>query len=212
MGPLSWGKVRVAVAALAITLLAPACSSSKNTSGGGGSSKGDIVVGGVQDGTATGIDVGFKARIARFNAAGGLNGRKIKLLDVLNDGGSLSGNLTAVQTLVLKDKVFAVTPISSRIFSPSSAQVLNQRNIPFIGWGVTPAMCSGDAAFPISGCQGSSKYQSLQWIRQLAQGLGRPVQQLKVAFIGLDTAASKAGLDGLKGTATQAGATVVFGQ
>ena len=212
MGPLSWGKVRVAVAALAITLLAAACSSSKNTSGGGGSSKGDIVVGGVQDGTATGIDVGFKARIARFNAAGGIDGRKIKLLDVLEDGGSLSGNLSAIQTLVLKDKVFAVTPISSRNFSPSSAQLLNQRNIPFIGWGVTPAMCDGDAAFPISGCQGSSKYQSLQWIKQLAQGLGRPVQGLKVAFIGLDTAGSKAGLDGLKGTATQAGATVVFGQ
>jgi len=118
MSPLSSRKLRVAVAALAIAMLAAACSSSKDKSGGGGSSKGDIVVGGVQDGTATGIDVGFKARIARFNAAGGIDGRKIKLLDVLNDGGSLSGNLSAIQTLVLKDKVFAVTPISSRNFSP----------------------------------------------------------------------------------------------
>jgi len=210
--PLSSRKVRVAVAALAITLLAGACSSGKSKSGGGGSSKGDIVVGGVQDGTATGIDVGFKARIARFNNAGGLNGRKIKLLDVLNDGKSLSGNLTAVQTLVLKDKVFAVTPISSQTFSPSSAQLLNQRHIPFIGWGINPAMCVSEAAFPIVGCQGSSQYQSLAGTRQLAQGLGKPVQGLKVAIIGLDTAGSKAGMDGLKGAATLAGATVVFGQ
>ena len=45
------------------------CSSKDSSAGGGGggSSKGgDIMVGGVQDGTATGIDVGFKARIMRF--------------------------------------------------------------------------------------------------------------------------------------------------
>jgi len=62
-------KVRVAVAALAITLLAAACSSSKDKSGGGTGSAGnggsgggstgggDIVVGGVQDGNFTGIDI-----------------------------------------------------------------------------------------------------------------------------------------------------------
>jgi len=134
------------VAALAITLLAAACSSSKDKSGGGTGSAGnggsgggstgggDIVVGGVQDGNFTGIDIGFKARIARFNNAGGLNGRKIKLVDVLKDGSSLSGNLTAVQTLALKDKVFAVTPVASQTFSPSSAQLLNQHNILFMGW------------------------------------------------------------------------------
>jgi ABC-type branched-subunit amino acid transport system substrate-binding protein len=203
--------VAVAVAvAVAVLVLAAGCSSKAKS--GSGSSKGDIVVGGVQDGTATGIDIGFKARIARFNNAGGLDGRKIKLLDVLKDGGSLTGDVTAVQTLVLKDKVFAVTPISSQTFSPASAQLLNQRHVPFIGWGVNPAMCVGDAAFPIVGCQGSSQYQSLAGIRQLAEGLGKPVRGLKVAMIGLDTAGSKAGMDGLKGAATRAGATVVFGQ
>ena len=203
-------RTRVAVSVLAITLLASACSSKSSSAGSGGGGKGDIVVGGVQDGTAAGIDVGFKARITRFNDAGGLNGRKIKLLDVLNDGNSQSGNLSAIQTLVLKDKVFAVTPISSQTFSSSSAQLLNQRHIPFIGWGVNPATCTGDAAFPILGCQGSSQYQTLLLYKQLAEGLGRPAQGLKVAVIAIDNAGGKSGLDSLAAITTKAGATVVF--
>jgi ABC-type branched-subunit amino acid transport system substrate-binding protein len=222
---LSSRKVRVAAAALAITLLAAACSSSKDKSGGdtgsagnsggstsngGSSGGGDIVVGGVQDGNFTGIDVGFKARIARFNNDGGLDGRKIKLLDVLKDGNSLSGNLTAVQTLVLKNKVFAVTPIASQTFSPSSAQLLNQRNIPFIGWGINPSMCIGDAAFPVMGCQASSQYQSLLLYKELADGVGKPAKGLKVAIVGIDNAGGKSGVDGLSAATKQAGADLVY--
>jgi len=210
------------VAALAITLLAAACSSSKDKSGGGTGSAGnggsgggstgggDIVVGGVQDGNFTGIDIGFKARIARFNNAGGLNGRKIKLVDVLKDGSSLSGNLTAVQTLALKNKVFAVTPVASQTFSPSSAQLLNQRNIPFIGWGINPSMCVGDAAFPVLGCQASSDYQSLLLYKQLAAGIGKPVQGLRTAVVGIDNAGGKSGLAGVAAAVTKAGGTLVY--
>ena len=220
--PLTSRKVRVAVAALAITLLAAACSSSKDKSGGGTGSAGnggsgggstgggDIVVGGVQDGNFTGIDIGFKARIARFNNAGGLNGRKIKLVDVLKDGSSLSGNLTAVQTLALKNKVFAVTPVASQTFSPSSAQLLNQRNIPFIGWGINPSMCVGDAAFPVLGCQASSDYQSLLLYKQLAAGIGKPVQGLRTAVVGIDNAGGKSGLAGVAAAVTKAGGTLVY--
>jgi ABC-type branched-subunit amino acid transport system substrate-binding protein len=206
-------RTRVAAAALAIMLAAAACSSSNKTDGkksGGSGQGGDIVVGGVQDGNYPGIDVGFKARIARFNNAGGLDGRKIKLVDVLKDSSSLSGNLSAVQTLVLKDKVFAVTPISSQTFSSSSAQLLSQRQIPFIGWGINPAMCSGDNAFPVLGCQASSQYQTLLLYKELAEALGRPAQGLKVAIIGIDNAGGKSGLDGVSAVTTRAGATLVY--
>jgi ABC-type branched-subunit amino acid transport system substrate-binding protein len=168
------------------------------------------VVGGVQDGNYPGIDVGFNARIARFNKEGGLNGRKIRLLDVLKDGSSLSQNLSSVQTLVLKDHVFAVTPVSSQAFSPSSAQLLSQHNTPLIGWGINPSMCMGDNAFPVLGCQASAHYQSLVLFKELAQALGKPASGLKLAIIAIDNAGGKGGLDSIASTVRQAGADVVY--
>jgi ABC-type branched-subunit amino acid transport system substrate-binding protein len=196
-----------------------ACTSSKpkgsNTSagdpGGGGKPSGnDIVVAGVQDGNYAGIDVGFKARIARFNNAGGLDGRKINLLEVAKDGSSLTQNFSTVQSLVLKDHVFAVTPVSSQGFSPSSATLLTQHNIPLIGWGISPTMCIGDNAFPVLGCQASSKYQTLELLDQLAAALGKQIQGLKLAIIGIDNAGGKSGLDGVAAAARSAKANVVY--
>jgi hypothetical protein len=54
-----------------------------------------LIVGGDGDlAIAAGVAQGFEAGIVRFNKAGGLDGRKIKFLGVLDDGFSPQTNLT----------------------------------------------------------------------------------------------------------------------
>jgi ABC-type branched-subunit amino acid transport system substrate-binding protein len=218
--------VQLTVGLVAVALLAAACgssgsSSTRPTAGStshsaaaatGGSSGNDIVVGGLTDGSLAGIDTGFKARIARFNAGGGLAGRKIKFIGVLNDGDSLSTDLSNAQTLVLKDHVFAVAPIADVVLNPSSTQLFAQNSTPFIGWGVSPSFCDNNWGFPIAGCEASARWQSTWGYAEAAQAMGRSPKGLKVAVIGIDNAGGKAGTVGIVAAVKKAGGEVVYGQ
>jgi ABC-type branched-subunit amino acid transport system substrate-binding protein len=221
---------QLAVGLSAVALLATACSSSSNsasnstsnsTSGAttsassaatGQASGNAIVVGGLQDGNFPGMDTGFKARIARFNAQGGVNGRKIQFVGVLNDGDSLSTDLSNAQTLVLKDHVFAVDPISDEVLSPSAVNLFAQNSTPYICWGLSPAFCGTDWGFPIAGCESTPDYQNTVAFTQAAQAIGKPVKGLRVAVIGTDNAGGKAGTEGIVATNRIVGATIVYGK
>ena len=170
------------------------------------------MVGGITDGNDLGLQQGFQARIDRFNKAWGIDGRQIKLAGVLNDGSSPSTNLADVQTLVLKDNVFAVAPYESQAWSPSSSALLAQHNVPYIGWAINPAACVGNNAFPINGCAASFTYASTYGWHLIASALGKPVGQVKVAFIGIDNAGGSAGTKQLAFGAKLAGAQVVYAQ
>jgi ABC-type branched-subunit amino acid transport system substrate-binding protein len=188
---------------------APTSSSSAATGPASGSA---IVVGGLQDGNFAGIDTGFKARIARFNQQGGIDGRKIQFVGVLNDGNSLSTDLSNAQTLVLKDHVFAVAPIADQVLSPAATTLFAQHSTPYIGWGLSPAFCGSNWAFPVAGCESTPTYQNLSAFYQAAQAIGKPVKGLKVAVIGTDNSGGKAGTQGIVNANKVAGATVVYGQ
>jgi ABC-type branched-subunit amino acid transport system substrate-binding protein len=218
---------QLAVGMSAVALLTAACSSttsSSSTSSPAGSATSatgasgstttgnDIVVGGLQDGNFTGMDIGFKARIARFNAQGGLNGRKIQFLGVLNDGDSLTSDLSNAQTLVLKDHVFAVAPIADEVLNPASVQLFTQNSTPFIGWGLSPAWCNNNWGFPLAGCESTPDYQNTSAFIQAAQAIGKPVKGLKVAVIGTDNSGGKAGTEGIISANKIVGAQVVYGQ
>ena len=177
-----------------------------------GSSSGAIVVGGLQDGNFAGIDTGFKARIARFNNQGGIDGRKIQFVGVLNDGDSLTADLSNAQTLVLKDHVFAVAPVSDEVLSPGAVQVFSQNTTPYVGWGISPAFCDNNWGFPLAGCEATPQYQSEWALYQAAQAIGKSPKGLKVAVIGTDNSGGKAGTDGIVATNQLVGATVVYGQ
>ena len=180
--------------------------------GAAGGASGPIVVGGLQDGNYPGIDTGFKARIARFNNQGGIDGRKIQFVGELNDGDSLTNDLSNAQTLVLKDHVFAVAPISDEVLNPASVQLFTQNTTPFIGWGLSPALCDNNWGFPIAGCEATPSYQSTLALIQAAQAISKPVKGLKVAVIGTDNSGGKAGTDGIIATNKIMGADVVYGQ
>jgi ABC-type branched-subunit amino acid transport system substrate-binding protein len=226
-------RIKLTVGLSAVALLTAACSSAASSSGsappasaaGGstsaagsanatatGSTSGAIVVGGLQDGNFAGIDTGFKARVARLNDQGGIGGRKIQFVGVLNDGDSLSNDLSNAQTLVLKDHVFAVAPIADEVLNPASVQLFAQNTTPFIGWGLSPAWCGNNWGFPVAGCESTPAYQSTLAFTQAAQAIGKPVKGLKVAVIGTDNSGGKAGTQGIISANKVMGADVVYGQ
>jgi branched-chain amino acid transport system substrate-binding protein len=193
----------------AATSAAPSTSAS-SSAGTGTSASGPILVGGIQDGEFPDIAGGFSARIARFNKAGGIDGRQIKLVGELSDGSSLSTNLQDVQTLVLKDHVFAVTPNASDGWSASSSALLTQQGIPFIGWAISPTICGTPTTFPVNGCAASGVYSDTLGWKQLASATKQPVKQIKMAVIGLDDAGGVAGTNQLTASAKVAGVQIVY--
>jgi ABC-type branched-subunit amino acid transport system substrate-binding protein len=222
-------RFQMTVGLSALALLTAACSSagsSSSTSAAGAtssspsstatsssaSSSGPIVVGGLQDGNFAGINTGFEARIARFNKDGGLDGRQIDFVGVLNDNDSLTTDLANAQTLVLKDHVFAVAPVADEVLSPSAEQLFIQNTTPYIGWGLSPQWCDNDWGFPLTGCESTATYQNTSDIYQTADAIGKPVKGLRVAVIGTDNTGGQAGTEGIVEANKIVGADVVYGQ
>ena len=100
-------------------------------------SKAPIIVGGQGDlGLSAGISQGFQARIDAFNKQGGLDGRKIKFLGMLDDGFSPTTNLANAQKLVEDDHVFADVPFNSQECTGSTGTFLQEHQTPYIGYAV----------------------------------------------------------------------------
>jgi ABC-type branched-subunit amino acid transport system substrate-binding protein len=72
----------------------------------------------------------FEAGIYRFNKSGGLDGRKIKFLGVIDDGFSSQTNLMNAQKLVEKDHVMAVVPMISDVATAATGTFLAQSQPP----------------------------------------------------------------------------------
>jgi branched-chain amino acid transport system substrate-binding protein len=74
---------------------------------------------------------GEEARINAANASGELGKRKITLVKV-DDKGDTAQNVAGAQQLVEQDKVFAI--LSQSAAGTGSAQYLNQKGVPVVGW------------------------------------------------------------------------------
>jgi ABC-type branched-subunit amino acid transport system substrate-binding protein len=170
------------------------------------------VVGGLQDGNYAGIDTGFQARITRFNAQGGVDGRKIQFVGVLNDGDNPATDLSNAQTLVLKDHVFAVAPIASEVLGTPATTLFEQNSTPYIGWGITPSFCGNNWGFPVSGCEASEQYQSDANYLEAVAAIGKSAKGLKVAVIGTDNAGGKSGAEAVGAVVSKVGSDVVYDQ
>nr|WP_203645424.1 ABC transporter substrate-binding protein [Streptomyces sp. SID14478] len=144
-------------------MLATACNStatdnSPDTKGSAarGVSADAIKVGGIVSmTTASGYskkdtDLGARARFARANAEGGVNGRKIDYLGAEDDGQDPAKNLAAARKLVQQDKVFAIAPMSSVTFS--GADFLQKQQVPTFGWGTIPSFCGPTYIYGFGGC------------------------------------------------------------
>ena len=94
---------------------------------------------------------GAKARFARANTEGGVNGRKINYLGAADNKLDPSQDLSTVKKIVEQDKAFAIVPMVSPMLAQGGTYLVTNK-VPFFGWGITPAFCNNDVGFGFTGC------------------------------------------------------------
>ena len=130
------GWLKAGVASLAALSVGAGLSGVVGAGVAGAANKKPIVVGGIwTQSSFAGADVGAEAAFSAFNAAGGLDGRKIRFVGMQDDASSSAGSISAAKALV-NQGVVAVVPVVSTAFDAST--VLSKAQIPWFGWGVTP--------------------------------------------------------------------------
>jgi branched-chain amino acid transport system substrate-binding protein len=76
-------------------------------------------------------NIGVKVAVAEVNAAGGINGRKIRLISE-DDGYVVSRTLQGVRKLVTVDKVFALTSLSGSAQGQAALPLIKEFGLPVI--------------------------------------------------------------------------------
>lgn len=170
-----------------------------------------IKVGGVSYGLYFGdAGLGVEARLKEVNDAGGVHGRTIDLVEVIDDNNEAANGLEAAQRLVERDEVFALLPVMSGAFGGSD--YITQNQIPTFGWGVNPAFCDVEVSFGITGCVTDPE------LRMGSNALGTALEQhfgdtdRTVAFLGEDNDAGRGGLRLLAASVEDKGFDVVFSE
>ena len=100
--------------------------------------------------TYAGMEVGAKVLFDKVNAEGGINGRKIEYVDTYDDQDNNDKSAEQARRIVGSD-IFAVVPAISSFFA--GAEILEDANIPFFGWGFHQAFCNSKWGFGFNGCQ-----------------------------------------------------------
>jgi branched-chain amino acid transport system substrate-binding protein len=154
-----------------LLVLTTACGTSGT--GGSGASNDDIPIGvvGSYSGSASSAIAGARDSIQAWaesvNAAGGINGKKIKLY-VEDDGGGTSTSLTKVKSLVEKDEVVAIVGQASTV-SVTWQSYIEGKGIPVVGGNnVQPTYLSSPDFFNVGGNLVANYYG----ISELAKGNG----------------------------------------
>jgi ABC-type branched-subunit amino acid transport system substrate-binding protein len=159
------GRRRVAAVVTVLALLtawlaisAPSGATTQSAVRTAGVSGNTITVGGLVTASQfPGIDKAVQARFDQANQNHEIpGGRTIKYVPSASDQGTPDGALAAARQLVEQDGVFAVVPAMSVFSGPGLTQYLNGRQVPVVGWGIEPGMCSKDTKnsyfFAITGC------------------------------------------------------------
>jgi ABC-type branched-subunit amino acid transport system substrate-binding protein len=169
----------------------PSAATTRTAVRAAGVSDDEITVGGLA--TATNFPQMGKAAQARFDVANEKNeipgGRKIKYVSTAADEGTPDGALAGVRGLVEQDGVFAIVPAASVFGGPGLTTYLNSKQVPVVGWGILPGMCTKDPKtayfFAITGClvqppEFSYYSDTTQSMTTLLKDLGKPKS---IAFV-----------------------------
>jgi len=159
-----------------------------------------------------GIDVGAKVRFQRANDSGGVAGRTIDFVGVKDDALDPARNGQEARSLVNQDQVFAVVPVAT-VFSNFLDTFCDQK-VPFFGWGIGGGFCDTATGFGITGCllPDETKVDATTWGLMVTSILG-PIEQARtksVAVIGLDTDASRSGVEAVARGVRLAGIPVSY--
>jgi ABC-type branched-subunit amino acid transport system substrate-binding protein len=148
MGRVRW-LVLLAVGALIASLLTVGAASARTRTQTQGITSTEIKVAGLVDSQAPDTGIGAQARFDEENAKGGVNGRKINLVETATDGGDPNQDLTVARRLVEQDSVAAIVPVQSVVFQAGS--FLAQQKIPFFGWGISTQFYKNPYGFGFTG-------------------------------------------------------------
>jgi ABC-type branched-subunit amino acid transport system substrate-binding protein len=155
----------------------------------------------VETANFAGYAQGLQARIARANNSGGLNGRKINLIQCKDDTAGVQANVQAVQALVNQNNAFAVFTLSQFVL-PGSTDFLTSNQVPFYGWGFLPGFCGNRWGFGWNGCLAGNTVTAQQDPVRAIQGAlsdaiikasGMQPTQVRLAVQADNSAAGKAG-------------------
>lgn len=158
-------------------LLAPwtwvGCNGSGGTTGGSPSSN-EIVIGhyaamtGAQATFGQSTDNGIRLAIEEINAAGGVNGRKIRLI-TYDDKGDTKEAGAAVTRLITRDKVVAVLGEVASSLSLAGAPVCQEHGVPMITPSSTNPQVTqvGDKIFRVCFIDPFQGYVTARYIREL---------------------------------------------
>ncbi|MBL7497637.1 ABC transporter substrate-binding protein [Frankia sp. CNm7] len=162
--------------------------------------------------TMAGVDLGAKARFERANAEGGINGRRINFIGVMDDGNDASRNISQANVLAKQQQVFAVVPVITSF--ANFVDTFCADTVPFFGWGINKGFCDNTIGFGITGCLLPEKRPaSATTYGIMLQSLNNgDATGLKVALLGSDTDSSVIGIKDMNGQIKTVGADVVYAE
>ena len=167
-----------------------------------------IKVGGLGDAQRyVGADIGAKARFARANAAGGVNGRTFDYIGFRDDKGVGQANQQLGAELVEQDQVFAVVPTITADLG--AVKTFTDQKVPYFGWALSSNFCGNTYGFGFTGClfPPGGKTTSDAWGLVVKQALGATPNPTAVLFTE-NTASGQVVLPGLTAGVKSAGVTV----
>ncbi len=168
----------------------------------------------------TGAGKAAAARFAQASSDGEIPcGRKINYITTLDDQGTPNGDLAAIQQLVQQHDVFGIAPALSP-FIESGGVYINQRQVPTVGWGVSPSFCppagvTNTYIFGFNGClvQFPPTYAVNIVGPATARAFqlqGKSIQGLTSAVIGDDYESSKSGVTVVAASLASSGFKTVY--
>ncbi|HXY92073.1 MAG TPA: ABC transporter substrate-binding protein [Acidimicrobiia bacterium] len=154
-------------------------------------------------------DVGAKARFARENAAGGVNGRTIDYVGMRDDQGIGVSDEQVGAQLVEQDQVFAVVPVVTPDLGAGS--VFAEQKVPYFGWAVSSNFCGNRYGFGFSGCvlPPGGRVTSDAWGRLVKTAIGPQVPNPTAVILAESTPSGRYMVGALTAAAKSAGLSVV---
>ena len=215
---------RLVAVALIVVLLAASCGdddgdSASSTTGDGASNTTqpaatgpEIVVGGlVTKAIFPGSEIGARARFERANREGGVNGRMIKYLGDLDDGGDSAKALDQTRQLILQDKVMAILPVMTPGFLPQVSDVAIDAKVPFFGYGFMPGFCGTEYGFGFNGCNAGDSIPT-SMLEAISTAIDKDPTELRFAALAGDSLPGKAGIGFVKAVADYLDADLVYAE
>ncbi|MBX6389759.1 MAG: ABC transporter substrate-binding protein [Frankia sp.] len=143
--------------------------------------------------TMSGTEVGAEVRFRRANEEGGVHGRTINYIGVLDEGNDPARNGAQAQVLAEQEQVFAAVPVMTA--RANYFDTFCDKTVPFFGWGFNEGFCNSSIGFGITGCLLPNDEVTSTTYGIMMQGMfpGEDLSTKTVALVGSDDDSARRG-------------------